>query len=262
MFKKTVLTLFITLFCYWSPSTVKGQLEPMQIESDDLNLGGDDIFNDFKEDYEDTKVLEDENFYQYARFYNVALTIGHTMFDGNRGSAYVNEPPTFGLSLNYFIDFRTSMGIGWAYSQHHFFIDQAVNGYNPDPPGAIAVRCLRFFINYRHYLDTSNLGTAITYANPYLSLSMEYWYVTNRFIDQSQLDNEKGGGFGFGYGGGLEFPIKLKDTYLGIEFLIHSINFHDKYTQKYRPTLTGSGFGYQNLAGLGYTTKISYIFGW
>ena len=91
---------------------------------------------------------------------------------------------------------------------------------------------------------------------------MEYWYVTNRFIDQSQLENEKGGGFGFGYGGGLEFPIKLRDTYLGVEFLIHSINFHDKYTQKYRPIVTGSGFGYQNLAGLGYTTKISYIFGW
>ena len=55
-------------------------------------------------------------------------------------------------------------------------------------------------------------------------------------------------------------PIKLKDTYLGVEFLIHSINFHDKYTQV--SIVTGSGFGYQNLAGLGYTTKISYIFGW
>ena len=94
----------MALFFCWSTSPVRAQLEPMEIENDDLNLGGNDIFNDFKEDYEDTKVLEDENFYQYARFYNVALTIGHTMFDGNRGSAYVNEPPTFGLSLNYFIN--------------------------------------------------------------------------------------------------------------------------------------------------------------
>ena len=237
-------------------------IESLNIENDDLNLGSTDIFNDFNEDYENTKVLEDENFYQYARFYNVSLSLGHTMFDGNRGSAYVNEPPTLGISLNYFINFRTSMGIGWAYSQHHFFIDQAVNGYNPDPPGAIAVRCLRFFINYRHYLDTSNLGTAITYANPYFALSMEYWYITNRFIDQSQLENEKGGGFGFGYGGGLEFPIKLRDTYLGVEFLIHSINFHDKYTQKYRALVTGTGFGYSDMSGTGYTTKVSYIFGW
>ncbi|MEC7182774.1 MAG: hypothetical protein VXW15_08680, partial [Bdellovibrionota bacterium] len=65
MFKNILLTLFMALFFCWSPSTVRAQLEPMEIENDDLNLGGNDIFNDFKEDYEDTKVLEDENFYQY-----------------------------------------------------------------------------------------------------------------------------------------------------------------------------------------------------
>ena len=49
------------------PNIVTAQLDPMEIENDDLNLGGNDIFNDFNEDYEDTKVLEDENFYQYAK---------------------------------------------------------------------------------------------------------------------------------------------------------------------------------------------------
>ena len=50
----------MAIFFYSSINTVQGQLEPMEIENDDLNLGGNDIFNDFKEDYEDTKVLEDE----------------------------------------------------------------------------------------------------------------------------------------------------------------------------------------------------------
>ena len=35
MFKKIVLTLFITLFFYWPPGTVRGQLEPMEIEKFD-----------------------------------------------------------------------------------------------------------------------------------------------------------------------------------------------------------------------------------
>ena len=79
------------------------------------------------------------------------------MFDGNRGSAYVNEPPTFGLSLNYFITFKHQWELDELFSTP-LFIDQAVNGYN-QPPGAIAVRCLRFFINYRHYPDTSSRAT-------------------------------------------------------------------------------------------------------
>ena len=45
---------------------------------------------------------------------------------------------------------------------------------------------------------------------------MDYWY-TNKFEDQSNL-NDDTGGIGFAVGGGFEFPIEIKKTYIGVEF--------------------------------------------
>ena len=66
---------------------------------------------------------------------------------------------------------------------------------------------------------------------------MDYWYITNKFEDQSNLDDDTGGGIGFAIGGGFEFPIEIKKTYIGVEFLFHGVNFHDKFTQKFRPSM-------------------------
>jgi hypothetical protein len=120
---------------------------------------------------------------------------------------------------------------------------------------------LRVFLGYRYYFDTTNLGTAITYSNPYLIGRLEYWYQTNKYIDQTELPHDSGGGLGFGMGFGLEFPIEVKETYLGLEFLVHSVNFPDKNTQKYAPVNPG-GYGFDNLGGNAYSTMVSYVFNW
>lgn len=39
-------------------------------DDDDLNVGGD-IFTDFNEDIENTKLVEDERFYRYGRFFSL-----------------------------------------------------------------------------------------------------------------------------------------------------------------------------------------------
>lgn len=239
-----------------------GQLstDPFAGDSDDLNIGGD-IFSDFNEDLEATQVMEDERFFRYGRFFTVQLSIGITSFDGNRGTAYENDPPSFGLGVNYFTDFQSSFGMGFEFSKHHFFIDQPVNDFNPDPPGLIDVSMLRIYFSYRYYIDTANLGTAITYANPYFVGRLEYWYTTNKFRDQEELANDSGGGLGFGLGFGGEFPIKIKESYLGVEFLYHSVDYHDKFTQSYRP-IDGSTFGFEDLTGNAYSTMVSYVINW
>lgn len=232
------------------------------IEDDDLRIGGD-IFNDFNEDLESTQVMEDERFYRYGRFFSFQIGAGLTSFDGNRGDAYENDPPTFGLGFNYFLDFQSSYGIGFEISKHHIFLDEPVNFGAPDPIGLVDVTMLRVFFSYRYYLDTSNLGTAITYSNPYFTGRMEYWYTTNKFRDQKALDNDNGGGLGFGVGFGLEFPVKIRESYINVEFLFHSVNFHDKYTQNYRPVPTNpSGFGFDDLTGNVWTTMVAYVFSW
>lgn len=237
-------------------------------DDDDLNIGGD-IFSDFSEDIENAKVVEDERFYRYGRFFSFNTSIGLTTFDGNRGIAYENQPPTFGISFTFFKDFQTALGLGVEYSKHSMFLKDPVLGFpnakNPDgtdaAPGLVEVNMLRVFFAYRYYIETANLGTAITYSNPYLIGRMEYWYQTNKYVDQTQLPKDVGGGLGFALGFGLEFPVELKESYIGLEFLLHTVNFPDKNTQKYAPKNTG-GYGFENLGGNAYTTMVSYVFNW
>ena len=132
---------------------------------------------------------------------------------------------------------------------------------NNAPPGLVDVSMLRVFFAYRYYIETANLGTAITYSNPYIVGRMEYWYQTNKYEDQTELPKEIGGGLGFGLGFGLEFPIELKESYVGLEVLLHTVNFPDKNTQKFAPLKEG-GYGFQNLGGNAYSTMVSYVFNW
>ncbi len=237
-------------------------------DDDDLNVGGD-IFSDFSEDIENAKVVEDERFYRYGRFFSFNASIGLTTFDGNRGIAYENQPPTFGVSFTFFKDFQTALGLGLEYSKHSMFLKDPVLGFpnakNPDgtdaAPGLVDVNMLRVFLSYRYYIETANLGTAITYSNPYFIGRMEYWYETNKYVDQTQLPKDTGGGLGFGLGFGLEFPVEIKESYIGLEFLVHTVNFPDKNTQKYAPKTAG-GYGFENLGGNAYSTMVSYIFNW
>lgn len=250
---------FLLLFFLLHPILSWAQFDSDSDDMEQFNIGGD-IFSDFNEDLETTRIMEDERFYKYSRFFSFELSAGITTFDGNRGAAYENQPPTFGLGLHYFQNFNTSFGIGFTTSKHHFFIDQPVAGF-PEPLGFVNVNMLEFWFGLRHYLDTTNLGTAITYSNPYLVGRMEYWYTSNKYLDQPNETPDNGGGFGFAGGFGMEFPIVLKEYYLGTEFLYHFVSYADKFTQRYRPLQEG-GYGYEDLTGNTFTMMISFTQSW
>ena len=270
--KKIFPPLLLLCLFYLAPlsnrtSLVFAQFAPVEdidFGDDDLNIGGD-IFSDFNEQLEDEKMMEDERFYRYGRFFSVQLSLGLTTFDGNRGTAYDNEPPTFGFGLNYFADFRSSYGLGFEFSRHNMFFPDPIE-LSPNAPGFVTVNMLRVYFSYRYYIDTADLGTAITWANPYFTGRMEYWYTTNKFIDQPTIPDDTGGGLGVGLGFGFEFPIKLRESYIGVELLFHSVNFHDKFTQAYRKVEDEddklSKVGFKDLSGNAYSTKISYVISW
>ncbi len=249
---------------------------PEQIESeleDELNPGSD-IFSDFNEDLEASQVLEDERFYRYGRFFSVNLGAGFTTFSGNRGNAYDDNHPTFHLSTNYFMDFQQAIMIGVEYSKHTMVLDTATNKFQLGNVGAVQTDMTRVFVGYKYYIDTTDLGTAITYSNPYFIGRLEYWYQTNKFIDNPEFEKQKGGGIGSGVGFGLEFPVELKKSYIGVEFLFHVVNFFDKFTQDFRktppllpdgtpnPNASRSTFGFDDLTGNVYSIVISYNFTW
>lgn len=236
----------------------------MREMEDDTNMNGGDIFSDFNEDLESSQVLEDERFYRYGRFFSVNLGGGLTTFTGNRGQAYDDNHPTFHLSVNYFLDFQKAIVLGVEYSKHTMTLDTVVNGYpNQGKIGAVVTDMTRVFVGYKHYIDTTDLGTAITYSNPYLIGRLEYWYQRNKFIDKKNFSDVKGGGLGTGLGFGFEFPVELKASYVDVEFLYHIVNFFDKYTQDYRQSSAAeSTYGYDDLTGNVISVIVTYNFTW
>lgn len=261
------LKVFSLLVLILLPSQVFSQVDvnPFELEEDDLNIGGD-IFSDFNEDVESAQIAEDERFYRYGRFFSFQMGLGLTSFDGNRGTAYDNDPPTYNLGVNFFLDFRNSFGMGFEYSKHNFFLPDVTQGFigqstDGGGVGLVDVSMLRVYFAPRYYIDTADLGTAITYSNPYLTVRLEYWYVSNKFRDQEGIvEDDAGGGLGVGIGGGFEFPIKMKESYMGLEVLWHTVSFHDKFTQNYKSY--EDGVGYDDLTGNAYSVIVSYVISW
>jgi hypothetical protein len=263
-----ILSILLTLSF---PLLLKAQSSEQILQEleDDTTLGSD-IFSDFNEDLESAQVLEDERFYRYGRFFSVNLGGGFTTFTGNRGQAYEDNNPTFHLSVNYFMDFQKVVTLGIEYSKHTMILDTIVNAYQDQGNlGAVITDMTRVFLGYKYYIDSTDLGTAITYSNPHIIGRLEYWYQTNKFIDQENIPNQKGGGIGTGIGAGLEFPIELKTSYVSVEALYHVVNFFDKFTQDYRRVykadgtpLEGSTYGYDDLTGNVVSLIITYNFTW
>lgn len=261
MLKKSSI-LFLLLFSL--PGFAQSNDQIMQELDDDTTINGSDIFSDFNEDLESTQVLEDERFYRYGRFFSVNLGGGITTFTGNRGRAYDDNPPTFHLSVNYFLDFQKAILLGVEYSKHTMALDTAVFGYPEQGKiGIVVTDMTRLFTGFKYYIDTTDLGTAITYSNPYLIGRLEYWYQTNKFLTKKNFQAQKGGGIGTGLGFGFEFPVELKASYVDVEFLYHVVNFFDKYTQDYRQSDDAlSTYGYDDLTGNVISVMITYNFTW
>ncbi|HXH29583.1 MAG TPA: hypothetical protein VNJ01_02110 [Bacteriovoracaceae bacterium] len=261
------------LFILFFSGTCFGQStdQALQEIEDDMTMGSD-IFSDFNEDLESAQVLEDERFYRYGRFFSVNLGGGFTTFTGNRGKAYEDNNPTFHLSVNYFLDFQKSITLGVEYSQHTMVLDTIVNiSEDFGDLGLVNIDMTRAFVGYKYYLDTSDLGTAITYSNPHLIGRFEYWYQTTKFTDRDAvLEPQKGGGLGTALGGGLEFPLELKASYISVEALYHVVKFKDRGTTDFRQVIDdqtgqpieGSDFGFEDLTGNVLSLIITYNFTW
>lgn len=266
------LSLILILLTLAQPVWSQSTDQAMQEIEEDFQPGGD-IFSDFNEDLETAQVMEDERFYRYGRFFSVNVGGGFTTFTGNRGRAYEDNPPTFHLSTNYFLDFQSAIILGLEYSKHTMILDTVVNGYPTNGKlGAVVTDFSRVFVGYKYYIDTSDLGTAITYSNPHFIGRVEYWYQTSKFLDQPSIPKDSGGGIGTGVGMGLEFPIELKKSYIGVEALYHVVNFYDKFTQNYRQVednpntaaneAEGSTYGFDDLTGNVLSLVFTYNFTW
>jgi hypothetical protein len=258
------LALMILLLNLSSPLHAQfGDSDDLPIDEGDLNVGGD-IFSDFNEDLDSTQIAEDERFYRYGRYFSFNIGLGMTTFDGNRGNAYDNQHPSYNVFFNAFMNFQNSFTLGFGYSKHFLDAPLPTVGHKDEPARSVQINMLRVFFGYRYYLDTTNLGTALTYSNPYSTFRLEYWYQTNKYDPDINEPNKQGGGLGFAIGGGLEFPVRLRESYINVEALIHSVNFFDKDTREWQSLSDGTsqGFGYDDLKGNVYSIFINYVIHW
>jgi hypothetical protein len=267
------MNLIVILLLFFSTKVFSQSSDQILQEVEDDLTTGSDIFSDFNEDLESAQVLEDERFYRYGRFFSVNVGGGFTTFTGNRGRAYEDNHPSFHLSTNYFLDFQKALSLGIEYSKHTMILDTVVNGYsNQGRLGAVVTDFTRVFVGYKYYIDTTDLGTAVTYSNPHFIGRLEYWYLSTKFIDKDSLPDDAGGGLGTGLGFGLEFPIELKQSYLSVEFIYHVVNFYDKFTQDYRQVVDNpntpaneaadSTYGFEDLTGNVFSLIFTYNFTW
>lgn len=254
IFKTSLFTCFMLSLSLGIANAQFGSND-IDVGDDDLTADGGDIFNDFNEDVEAAQVLEDERFYRYGRFFAFGIGLGFTTFTGNRGSVYQDDHPTFNLFTQFFMSFRVAFTLGLAFSKHAFFIDEQTREFRNSAVGAVEANMFRTYFGIRYYIDTADLGTAITWSNPYVTARLEYWYLTNKFINQPTVDDDSGGGLGFGLGGGLEFPLVIKEYYINLEMLWHTVNYHDKFTQAYREVL-------EDLDGNALTLTANFVINW
>ncbi len=253
--------LLLLLIC----SSTWGQTfedEIVDIMGDDLEVGGD-IFSNFNDDPQGEQVAKDERFYRHGRFYSLNVGLGVTTFTGNRGNAYNDNHPTYSVSFTHFFDFQNAAVMGIQFSSHTMILD-SVTAIDDEAVGRVDTSFLRPFVGYRFYFDTADLSRAITYANPYFTVRFEYWYQNNKFVENGSIPNQSGGGIGASFGLGLELPIEIKESYWGIELLLHQVNTFDRETTDYRrlPGETDSPYGYEDLNGTGVSFVVNYVFSW
>jgi hypothetical protein len=240
--------------------------------SNDLDMSSG-IFSDFEEDLASRQVQEDERFYRYGRFVSMTMGFGLTTFGGNRGKAFHDENPTFSMGLVYFSDFRNAFNMGIEHSRHTIYLDTPVksNAVSSNPYGAIDVQLLRPFLAYRYYFETADLGSILTYANPYLIGRIEYWYETKKYRDYDGQDTVKEGGLGASVGAGIEIPTDLDKSFVGFQMLMHKVQLPDNNTEEYQAAdaaddatycQTHKCYGYSDLQGLGYSFITSYVISW
>jgi len=256
-FALSVLILF--------PWIVYAQVDDWSSSFDDDLSSQSDIFTDFQEDLGSKEVQEDERFYRHGRFVSTSFGMGLTTFSGNRGKAYHDQHPTLTMGFVYFSDFQSAFGIGLEYSKHFMYLDNETIDTGGDKYGAIEVTFMRPYLAYRYYLDTSDLSSLLTYANPYFIGRIEYWYMNRKFKEYDGT-SDSSGSVGASLGAGIEIPIDLKKNFIGLQFLAHKVTLRDTDNGQFdlgnNCTAGEKCYGYSNLKGMGYSIITSYLFSW
>jgi hypothetical protein len=218
-----------------SPATPKKEESGLFDQSSPYLEYGD--FNMNEEEVEDT------NYFQYGKFFGLSLGLGYQTATGNRGKFYSSAIPRFDGRIQYWFNFNFAAELGVFFANHSF----------SDGTQTYQVKMIGYGFGLKYYFDTKNASAAISFANPFLSGGAG---ALNKTQTSTQSVNpEADSTFSAHFGGGLEFPVSFKKTYLSVEALYHTQNFldtNDTYNRDVAPDLTGGFF----------TLMLQFMFVW
>ncbi len=238
--KQTVLSLLLAC-ALWSgnvyaqnPPTESGGNTEQSAPKETPSLFEQDSpyleYGDFNMNEEET---EDTLYLQYGRYFGFSLGLGYQSATGNRGKLYQSALPRFDARMQYWFNFHFAAELGIFFANHEFF-DGTQNNQ---------VRLIGYGFGLKYYFDTINASAPVSFANPFLvggvgAISKSETNIMN----PGPLSDST---FSARVGGGLEFPISHKKTYLSLEALYHTQNFGDSadsYEKINVPDLTGGFF--------------------
>jgi hypothetical protein len=222
-----------------------------QPEEDDFRPTPYTRFGEFSDDEED----EDTKFFQYGRFFGVSLGLGYEGAMGNRGALFTGGLPAFSLRVHYWFDFNFALTLG-IYSAKHQYTgarDEANSG--EDVTTKHDWNLFAYGAELRYYVDTRDATAPVTFAGPFLQVGVgNYSKSENDVSDPSTL--AKDNALGLSFGGGLEFPLKPRKSYLNLEVKFISVSFNDTGV----PVTVGSSGKEVDTSGLLFTLMASVLF--
>ncbi len=184
-------------------------------------------------DYGDFSLNEEENedtqYFQYGRFFGLSFGGGYETATGNRGKLYEPALPRFDIRVHYWFSFQFAADLG-LFVANHSFLDGTLNH---------DVKLIGYGVHLKYYFDVRDAAAPLTFANPYLSVGAGAINKTQTTSTQATPDIDST--ISASIGGGLEFPIKYKKTYLELELLYNTQSFADTNETIYKavPDLTG-----------------------
>jgi len=238
--KLTSLFIFIATLSF-SPSVAFGQAPPPSAEApappkkEDSSLFDQSSpyleYGDFNLNEEE---VEDTNYFQYGKFFGISLGLGYQTATGNRGKLYQAAIPRFDGRIQYWFNFHFAAELGFFFANHSFY----------DGTQNYQVKMIGYGFGLKYYFETKNASAAVSFANPFLVGGVGAMSKTQTSAQGVEASSDSC--FSARLGGGLEFPISYKKTYLAVEALYHTQNFLDtNETNAYSnvvPDLSGGFF--------------------
>ena len=196
-------------------------------------------------DYGDFNLTEEENedtqYFQNGRFFGLSFGGGYQSATGNRGKLYEPAIPRFDVRVQYWFNFQFAADLGIFFANHSF-LDNTTN---------IEVKLVGYGAHLKYYFDVRDAAAPITFANPYLSFG--FGALTKNQVSATSSAPDSDSTLSVGGGGGLEFPIVHKRTYLNLELMFHTQNFTDTNETRYRAVTDPTGGFFTLLAHFMFT---------